>query len=68
MQIFESKVKIVLTYDLALETAQFFRSKNDETEQGLKRIRGIVSLWREYASRAGIGWEEQELMQRAFRF
>ena len=57
-----------LDFDLVLEVAPYFRLKQKNAEAELAHIRTIVSQWHEYASRAGIGRGEQELMQNAFRY
>ena len=57
-----------LDFDLVLEVAPYFRLKQKNAEAELAHIRTVVSQWHEYASRAGIGRGEQELMQNAFRY
>ena len=57
-----------LDFSLALEAAPFFRISKGEAESIVKKIRSVVSGWRDYARRSKIGEHEIEMMETAFRY
>jgi len=55
-----------LDFSLVEEVSPLFRVNQMDAGKIIQKIRSVVSTWRNYAARAGIGRSEQELMQSAF--
>ncbi|WP_341222012.1 HipA domain-containing protein [Polaribacter atrinae] len=55
-----------LDLGLALEVAPYFRIKNEEGQNIIDEIKGIVSQWKFYANKYGISRLEQENKSQAF--
>ena len=56
-----------LDFELALETAPYFRLNANEASAILRSIQQVVSNWRGYARRNGIANADMELMSPAFK-
>ena len=56
-----------LDFDLAMEVAPLFRVGESEALDIRKKVSSVVARWRKYASGAGIGHAEQDVMATAFR-
>ena len=56
-----------LDFDLALETAPFFRLSPQDANAVLAKIRDVTRQWRGYAKACGIPHAAQDLMAPAFR-
>jgi len=56
-----------LDFSLAMEVAPLFRMEIHEAATVLKKVRSVVSAWRNYADHVGISHGEQEEMRLAFR-
>lgn len=55
-----------LSFELALETAKFYRLTHNDAQKIIKEVKAAVSHWREQAQDAGIGRAEQQRKQAAF--
>lgn len=56
-----------LSFELALETAEYFRLDIDEAEKIADEIKSNVSSWKAVAEKYGISKREQSSMEKAFR-
>lgn len=56
-----------LDFALALDVIEYFRLEKSKAENLIKKIKEVVSNWREIANKYKISKSEQEIMQRAFR-
>ena len=61
-----SETDNVLSFDLALEVAPFFRLKQPSAEAILQEVRATVATWKERANTLEIASAEQEIMAAAF--
>lgn len=55
-----------LNFDLAMDVSEFFRLDNDKAEKIIKKIKSVVSNWKNVADKYGIPKSEQQTMTRAF--
>jgi serine/threonine-protein kinase HipA len=55
-----------LDFDLARETAPFFRLNHAETESIIAKVCSVVRNWRSYARRVGLAVSEQDVLASAF--
>ena len=56
-----------LNLDLALEVAEYFRLKEKNASNIIKKVKTSISNWKQLAKKYGIPKSEQELMSKAFR-
>lgn len=56
-----------LSFELALETAEYFRLDTNEAKKIIDEIKSKVSSWKAVAEKYGISKREQSSMEKAFR-
>ena len=55
-----------LSYDLAMDVADYFRLNTAQAKSILNQVKESVSAWEEVATKIGISRNEQKLMEPAF--